>query len=447
MNHVPLDRAGTDDGHLDDQIVEPLGLHPRQHGHLGAALDLEHPHRIGLRQHLVDRRILGRNVGQVGDAHGVHGLLDGGEHAQRQHIDLHQAQRIDVVLVPLDEGAVLHGGVADRHGLVEAALGQHEAAHMLREMARKAEDLAGQGDGAADLGIVGIQARLADVVVGQAVAPAAPHGVGQGRGDILGKAQRLAHLADGAARSIVDHRGADRRPLAAVALIDVLDHLLAPLVLEIDVDVRRLVALPGDEAGEQHVVVGLGGVHRRHPQAETDHRIGRRAAPLAEDGLPSGPFDDVVHGEEIVGVGQLIDQGQFVDQQPAHLARNPGRIAPGRPRPGQVGEVGHGGLARRHGLIGIFVFQLAEVEPDAARDLQGALHRRRPPGEQPLHLGGGFQAPLGVGFQDEARIADGALLAHAGENVLQGPALGAVIERIVGGDQRRAAPLGQTSRL
>ena len=41
--------------------------------------------------------------------------------------------------------------------------------------------------------------------------------------------------------------------MAAVAAVDVLDHLLAPLVLEIDVDVRRLAALGGDEALEQEI--------------------------------------------------------------------------------------------------------------------------------------------------------------------------------------------------
>jgi hypothetical protein len=63
--------------------------------------------------------------------------LDGGQHAQRQDVDLHQLQAVDVVLVPLDEGAVLHRRVADRHGLVQPALGQHEAADVLRQVARE----------------------------------------------------------------------------------------------------------------------------------------------------------------------------------------------------------------------------------------------------------------------------------------------------------------------
>jgi len=43
MDHVTLDWAGPDDRHLNDQIIEGARLDPRQHGHLGAALDLEDP--------------------------------------------------------------------------------------------------------------------------------------------------------------------------------------------------------------------------------------------------------------------------------------------------------------------------------------------------------------------------------------------------------------------
>ena len=39
----------------------------------------------------------------------------------------------------------------------------------------------------------------------------------------------------------------------AVAFVEVLDDLLAPLMLEVDVDVGRLVALGRDEAGEERV--------------------------------------------------------------------------------------------------------------------------------------------------------------------------------------------------
>jgi hypothetical protein len=71
---------------------------------------------------------------------------------------------------------------------------------------------------------------------------------------VLGQAQRLAHLTHGAALAIVDDGGGDPRLLAAIAAKDVLHHFLAPLVLEIDVDVGRLVARGADEALEQQIV-------------------------------------------------------------------------------------------------------------------------------------------------------------------------------------------------
>ncbi len=45
------------------------------------------------------------------------GLADAGEHAEPEHIHLEEAERVEIVLVPFDDGAVLHGGVADGNHL------------------------------------------------------------------------------------------------------------------------------------------------------------------------------------------------------------------------------------------------------------------------------------------------------------------------------------------
>ena len=60
--------------------------------------------------------------------------------------------------------------------------------------------------------------------------------------------------------------------MAAVLLVDVLNDLLAPLVLEIDIDVRRLLALGADEAFEQKAnPVWIDG---GHPEAVADRGVG-----------------------------------------------------------------------------------------------------------------------------------------------------------------------------
>ena len=106
-------------------------------------------------------------------------LADAGEHAEREHVDLEHMQRVDVVLVPFDDGAVLHRRVHDRHGLVEALAGKHEAADMLRQMAGEADQRVGEGHGRRSCGIGGIEPGFADVLVGDALAAVAPHRAGE----------------------------------------------------------------------------------------------------------------------------------------------------------------------------------------------------------------------------------------------------------------------------
>src|SRR3546814_12949973 len=69
-------------------------------------------------------------------------LADTCQHAEREHIDLHEPQSINIVLVPFNEGAVLHRCIVNGYSLVPPVLCQHKSAHMLRQMAREVEKLA-----------------------------------------------------------------------------------------------------------------------------------------------------------------------------------------------------------------------------------------------------------------------------------------------------------------
>ena len=109
-------------------------------------------------------------------------LADAGEHAEAEHIDLEQAERIEIVLVPFDDGAVLHGGVADGDDLGQRPARQHEAADMLGEMAREADQLLRELEHAGEQRVGGIEPGLADIFLGQARIAQAPDGGGE-RGD------------------------------------------------------------------------------------------------------------------------------------------------------------------------------------------------------------------------------------------------------------------------
>ena len=87
----------------------------------------------------------------------------------------------------------------------------------------------------------------------QFVAMMAPDAVRQLAGDVFGQAEHLADFADGAARAIADHRGGQGGAAVAIAVIDILDDFLAPLMLEIDVDVGRFAPFGVEEALEQKI--------------------------------------------------------------------------------------------------------------------------------------------------------------------------------------------------
>ena len=218
-------------------------------------------------------------------------------------------------------------------------------------------------------------------------------------------------------------------PLAAVAPVDVLDHLLAPLVLEVDVDVGRLLALLGEEALEQEV--HLGRIDRGDPEHEADGRVRGRAPALAEDLLPFREADDVVDGEEVARVVEPRDQRQLLLQDGLDLRQpGPGQAQGGR-LPDQVLQMTLRRLAGRDRLVGILVAQVGQIEADGIGDLQRPLKRRLEPLEETLDLGQGLRMTLGIGREPQPRLLDRHLLPDAGEHVLQGPPLGGVVEHVL----------------
>ena len=136
MHHVALNGARSHDRHLDDEVVEHARTQARQHVHLRPALDLENADRVGPAEHVVNEGIVARHGGERQPAAVMGGdqierFADAGEHAERQNVDLHEAECRQIVFVPLDEGAVRHRRVAHGHNLDERPARQHETADVL----------------------------------------------------------------------------------------------------------------------------------------------------------------------------------------------------------------------------------------------------------------------------------------------------------------------------
>ena len=156
MHHLALNGTRAHDGHLDDQVVIVARPQARQHRHLRTGLDLKHPGRLGAADHVVDGAVLARHRRErefTGNRGGpaeiideLEGTADRAQHAEAEHIDLEQTECIEIILVPLDHGAIGHGGVLDRHEFVETPARDHETADVLREVPRKAEQFGGKRD-------------------------------------------------------------------------------------------------------------------------------------------------------------------------------------------------------------------------------------------------------------------------------------------------------------
>jgi hypothetical protein len=365
VHRAALDRARADQRHLDRQVVEAARAEPGQRAHLGPALHLEHPDRVGQAELVVDAGLLfgdGVEVPVLAEvlADRVHRILQGGEHAEAEQVELDQAHPGAVVLVPLQDGPVLHPGVLDRHHLADGPVGQHHAAGVDAEVAGELQQLLRQLDH-----------RGRDVVV-DAAADRPPRVDLFGPGVLLpGRvAERLGHVADRELGPVGDHVRDLGGVAPAVLAVDVLDHLLAAVGVEVDVDVGLLVAGRGQEPLERQVVEDR--VDGGDAEGVADHRVGRRSPTLAEDAAALRELDEVADDQEVSGKVEALDHRQ--------LALDPVRRLLLVLLPGvlltdavlaELPEPFHRRVSRRHLLAG----QLRFCLPQAERQLLGQPHR------------------------------------------------------------------------
>jgi hypothetical protein len=204
-----------------------------------------------------------------------------------------------------------------------------------------------------------------------------------------------------------------------VAFVDVLDHLLAPFVFEIDVDVGGFVAGFRHKAFEDHRADfrGDGG----DAEAVADDRVGGRAAALAEDAAGAGELDDVVDGEEVGLVLQLPDERELVFHERLHAVGGAGGVAPFQ---ALVGEAAEALGCRLSGgdLGGVFVAQLVEGECEPRGDVARAVDGVFVAVEEGAHLGFGAEAAFGIGERGAAELVHAAPGADGGEDVRQAAA-------------------------
>src|SRR5439155_25274776 len=122
---------------------------------------------------------------------------DTGEHAEREYVALQETHRIEIVLVPLDHGALGHGRVLDRDEFVEPAASDHEAADVLGEMAGKADERARKLEREKQRAIPSVEPERPHLTLLDRLGAPAPDRLGELLRRGGPQSQRLADFADG----------------------------------------------------------------------------------------------------------------------------------------------------------------------------------------------------------------------------------------------------------
>ena len=200
----------------------------------------------------------------------------------------------------------------NRHQPRELALREHKAADVLAQVARKTQQLHGEVQPLQHRPGLALQACLPQLAFNDAAAIKPEMLFGKLFYQFRCNAQCLTHVAQGTAGPVAGDGGGNGGAVMAVLFIDVLDDFFTPLVLKVHINVGRFAALPADETFKQGTAFSR--IDSGDAQAIAHRRVGRRAAPLAQDALCPRKAHDVMDGDEIHLVLQLNNQRQLVRQ-------------------------------------------------------------------------------------------------------------------------------------
>ncbi len=205
--------------------------------------------------------------------------------------------------------------------------------------------------------------------------------------------------------------------MPSVFLVDILQDFLAALVLEVDVDIRRFIALHADEAFEQqahpHRVDG------RNLQRVAHRGIGCRSSPLAQNAALSGEPNDVPDRQKISWEIELLDQLQLPLYLKSDVRGNSIRVAHRQPLLGQFSQVADRAVAGRKVLLRKMVAKLLQAEVAGIGDFESAAHGLGKIDEQLRHFPRTLDRSFSVPEELLARRSQGRLVPNRGQHILQ----------------------------
>ena len=338
----------------------------------------------------------------------------------------------------------------ERHDLVERLAADDDAGGMGGGVAIEAFHLLGDVEKAGGAFVIGGQFAQAGFA-GYGVLEA--HGLGGVEGDEAGD---FVHLAIGHAEHAADiaHGGFGLQlaegddlahPVGAIFAADVIDHLAAAVLAEINVEIGHGDAFGVEEALEeqapaQRVEIGDG------ERPGGDGTRTRATAGADGDALSLRPLDEIGDDEEVAGEAHRLDHAEFVFEAGLVGFALGEDLALEAFFQAAAGHVGHGfglGHARLHfgadGEGGFFCLRHHRAE---FGDGEGVVAGLGQVVEQGAHFGGGLEIVVG-GDAAALGLGHGAAFGDAEQRVMRLVHFGQDEIDVVGGDDGQGGGVGE----
>ena len=458
IHHAGLQRAGPEQRHQRHDVLEAIRLQAADEILHATRLELENGSgAAGLEQRVGRRVIHGQRahrerwrLRRPRAVDECRGALDDGERAQPQEVELHQPRRLDIVLVELGDDAAAGRIAVQRREVGQHRGGDHDTPGVHAGVAGQAFERARQLDEVSDLVLALVQALELRLLLQRAIERDA-----ELEGNELGDAIDVAvghaeHAADVAHYGLRRHGavGDDlRHALAPVLFRDVIDHPVAAVHAEVDVEIGHRDALGIQEALEQQVV--LERIEVGNPQAVGHERARSRAAARTDrHAVLARPADEIGDDEKVAREAHLADDFQLalqalaVSRRRAHRRRE----ACGESARGFSAQEFLGAHARGQRILRQAHLPECQRQTATARDLHGVGQRLRHVGEQRRHLLRRAQVLLARVAAHAAGVREQRAVVNADARLVRFELLGFEEPHVVGRHHRGAAAAGERDR-
>ena len=243
-------------------------------------------------------------------------LLQNGQRLQAEEVELHETCGFDIFPVELRDRHVRARIAIDRHELVERAIADHHAGGVRRRVAIEAFELLRDLQQARDdrfvvalllqLGFAGNGVRQRDRIGG-----IVRHELAEAVDLPVRHLQHAADVAQHRARLQLSVRDDLRHAIVAVLVLNVANDLVAPVLAEVDVEVRHRHALGIEKALEEQTEAQR--IEIRDRERPGNERACTRATARPDgNAVRLGPFDEVRNDQEVARELHSLDDANLV---------------------------------------------------------------------------------------------------------------------------------------